>query len=1348
MAEVRNNFLKSRMNKDLDARLVPSGEYRDAMNVSISKSEGDDVGALETVLGNVSLTDFGYTTDCNIDIIGKYMDIDNDRIIVFMTNYVDTSSDRLSNFAPSTVTCSIGVYNLRTNPASSTIVVNGRFLNFSKTHEIYGVNVINDLLFWTDNRNQPRKINLTRALSNPSYYTTEDTISVAKIYPHSSIKLWKAEITTTALSIAGTNYTTATGVTTSNIGGTTGTGLTFNITANAVAPFEVTNITMVTPGVGYKDGDQVLIAQFTSDGNATVTLRVENHSTMEDVTSPDLPTGNDPGTDPNPLYDANWKGDPDYLKKRFVRFSYRFEFDDGEYSLMAPFTQECFIPEQDGYFLRELNGQNVEDEKATYKGTEVNFVQNKVSNIKLMIPSPIDPIAGVSVDDGWDRVQNALKISKVEILYKQSDENVIKIVDTIEASEFSIQDQNLYQYDYQSSRPWKTLPSKDILRVYDQIPVRALCQEVADNRVIYANYVDKPIAPAHLDYSAGSGVKNAEDPLVPQPDGNPFMARKEYQNHTLKQKRTYQVGVVLSDRYGRQSTVVLSEYDSHPNSAGSTLFHEFKSSPFSTDGSLISNTDTWPGDALKLTFYSGISSVRSSITGEPGLYDKNTNPLGWYSYKVVVKQTEQDYYNVYLPGTLSGYVDGESARPTIGSPDEPIAHTALFADNINKIPRDLSLVGPNQTTFRSGRPSPKDDPSYYEFVNKEGESFTADPYDPDHEALLKARDRKRDLDSGSQITNASVSLSPRVVNFTAFTATPLDYTPTGYTPAPGVAKSRLAGGGSGSGMRVDATIDAAGSVTDVVIVNPGTGYRIGDVLDVYKPGPAAKATFTLAGTLNTTKQSYPGIATDNVTTIGTGVELGLWDPSAASPYNTAPVFYSYENNPYIAKIEISDYLSTVKDSGGVAGPSQNAGKLNYNISTMANNGTDYVAGSKNVNTKPVAGSTLPVTASNIGEKGSGVMLNIDSVSTGGTPGSIGTLNGVGGSSLSIANDDGKGIKGFESLAYPYSVDLTVLAGQSDAEARLNITKTEFPGYMSPILSVYETEPIESKLDIYWESSTSGLISQLNTKIGSSDLYSPYGFADSLGAQVDFNLNEGNNLATNVFGTNIFIQNFAGTNITGGNNFFSLSSVVDGIGNSRTGEFTLVHNVGDNFFNIETNDYFMYGNDGNTRENYTFFINYQVPSSTFALDGIRLIGTMQLGFWSGTSFNPTNCQLSNLGPSFDLLPWGGGPAVLTVTASTGVVAPNDQFKALNGSNILGTLERQQLSFSLFDASLQPYVGSLDLQTISGLAFGIGAGVAKLIMKPDPTLAGTSESVYIQVRDGGGITNTIPFTVNFV
>ena len=33
MAEVKNAFIKSKMNKDLDARLLPSGEYREGINI-------------------------------------------------------------------------------------------------------------------------------------------------------------------------------------------------------------------------------------------------------------------------------------------------------------------------------------------------------------------------------------------------------------------------------------------------------------------------------------------------------------------------------------------------------------------------------------------------------------------------------------------------------------------------------------------------------------------------------------------------------------------------------------------------------------------------------------------------------------------------------------------------------------------------------------------------------------------------------------------------------------------------------------------------------------------------------------------------------------------------------------------------------------------------------------------------------------------------------------------------------------------------------------------------------------------------------------------------------------------
>ena len=43
-----------------------------------------------------------------------------------------------------------------------------------------------------------------------------------------------------------------------------------------------------------------------------------------------------------------WNGDEDFLTEKFVRFSYRFKFDDNEYSVVAPFSQDVFIPFQEG----------------------------------------------------------------------------------------------------------------------------------------------------------------------------------------------------------------------------------------------------------------------------------------------------------------------------------------------------------------------------------------------------------------------------------------------------------------------------------------------------------------------------------------------------------------------------------------------------------------------------------------------------------------------------------------------------------------------------------------------------------------------------------------------------------------------------------------------------------------------------------------------------------------------------------------------------------------------------------------------------------------------------------------
>ena len=46
MAEIKNNFSKGKMDKDLDERLVQKGMYRDALNVQVSTSEEAGIGTL------------------------------------------------------------------------------------------------------------------------------------------------------------------------------------------------------------------------------------------------------------------------------------------------------------------------------------------------------------------------------------------------------------------------------------------------------------------------------------------------------------------------------------------------------------------------------------------------------------------------------------------------------------------------------------------------------------------------------------------------------------------------------------------------------------------------------------------------------------------------------------------------------------------------------------------------------------------------------------------------------------------------------------------------------------------------------------------------------------------------------------------------------------------------------------------------------------------------------------------------------------------------------------------------------------------------------------------------------
>jgi len=607
MAEVKNAFIKSKMNQDLDDRLIPSGEYREGINIQVSKSEGADVGALQNVLGNKKAVDFRVITGVNdLVTIGQFTDATNNVIYVFLTNYTDPNPSFQPTYSSSAKNF---IYSYNVLNGDTAKLVEGSFLNFSTTNTVYGVNILENLLFWTDNRNQPRKINITSATQVPGYYTTEDQISVAKLNPYEPIELYR----------------------------------------------EVNSIW---------------------------------ETTMLDKTSLLLPDG----VTANPNYDAQYAGDPDFLEDKFVRFSYRYIFDDGEHSIIAPFTQPAFIPKQDGYFLVEdtnVSG-NTEAENAAYRSTIVEFMENKVDNILLQIPLPT--IGSNTFND--------FKITEIEILYKESDQIAVQVVDVITQEEIKETTTSVFEYNYQARKPFRTLPDSDIIRVYDKIPVRALGQEIISNRIVYSNFQDKHTPPEYLDYNVGAFNKSSFNVTSGNISTN-TTSIVEYPTHTIKQNRNYQVGVVLSDKYGRSSSTILSIVNdgdiggASGSFGGSTYYHPYKDSTDNVPA-------TWPGDALKVLFNSIIPNNPADLqTGWPGLYNgtsnsSNYNPLGWYSYKIVVKQTEQDYYNVYLPGILN-----EDPGGGLDDPKNTIAYITLLNDNINKVPRDLNEVGPNQKQYRS-----------------------------------------------------------------------------------------------------------------------------------------------------------------------------------------------------------------------------------------------------------------------------------------------------------------------------------------------------------------------------------------------------------------------------------------------------------------------------------------------------------------------------------------------------------------------------------------------------------------------------------------------------------------------
>ena len=71
-------FASGKMNKDMDERTVPNGEYRDALNIEVLTSNDSNQGVAQTLLGNTFISN--NLVPPGSTCVGSIADNKNDKI--------------------------------------------------------------------------------------------------------------------------------------------------------------------------------------------------------------------------------------------------------------------------------------------------------------------------------------------------------------------------------------------------------------------------------------------------------------------------------------------------------------------------------------------------------------------------------------------------------------------------------------------------------------------------------------------------------------------------------------------------------------------------------------------------------------------------------------------------------------------------------------------------------------------------------------------------------------------------------------------------------------------------------------------------------------------------------------------------------------------------------------------------------------------------------------------------------------------------------------------------------------------------------------------------------------------
>ena len=544
-----------------------------------------------------------------------------------------------------------------------------RVLNFDYYKLITSINIVDNLLFYTDGNDEPKKINIKRSKQGTESNNYTSDPQHTKLFVNGDPQADELQIITDVEGMypAGVKKEHVTVIRKKPINAPTlfmqTTTRTVDVNFSLEYAFVDPSLTPITPTLGTQRvvgginediissifvNDILEFSDFTSNPGAPVTIRakvidVAGNSDLEaDEILVEIVFIDEDLSELNQLFEVKLEQNRPLFQTKFGRFAYRYQYEDNEYSAFSPWSELAFLP---GNFLYTPS-----------KG----FNDGMSNNVRQLIIKDFIPHDSIRPSD----------VKAVDLLWKTTDNANVYVIKTInreinnewEGFAYDNADGDVTgRIQITSEMIHRVLPSNQLLRSWDNVPRSASAQEVTGSRIVYGNYKQG------YDINTAVGLKQY---IKSRPINVGFPAK------SIKTQREYKFGMVFGDKYGRETPVIANGYMSDDETS------------VSGDISVEKN----------LSAFSNIFTIQQD-------WAQNPTRLNWIDYvKYYVKETSNEYYNL----VLDRFYNAEDGNIWLSFPS---------ADR-NKVDEETYLILKNE----QGSQEPVEEKAKYKIIAIENEA--------------------------------------------------------------------------------------------------------------------------------------------------------------------------------------------------------------------------------------------------------------------------------------------------------------------------------------------------------------------------------------------------------------------------------------------------------------------------------------------------------------------------------------------------------------------------------------------------------------------------------------------------